>query len=212
MDRIGYRSAPGGAHSKKSRRLTHSLLLFAILFVFPSSAILAQSPEWTKQRVGTMAWLHGVFFLDQNRGWIVGSKGTLLSTVDGGRTWQGKPSPSTDILRDIFFLDEQNGWLVCEKNIYEQLKYKDEPRTYLMQTTDGGQQWNRINIEGLDLDIRLLRAVFSRNGRGWAFGEAGSIPPLAASDETGVNEALKPKPDAGAKATPLSGSQAGQPK
>jgi photosystem II stability/assembly factor-like uncharacterized protein len=121
-----------------------------------------------------MAWLHAVFFLDENRGWVVGSKGTLLVTLDGGITWQQKSAETTDVLRDIYFVDDQNGWLVCEKNVYD-LKEKDEARTYLMQTTDGGKHWKRINIRDIDVDIRLLRAVFSRGGRGWAFGEAGSI-------------------------------------
>lgn len=146
----------------------------SLLFVLAVAAIKANTPGWQRQRLGTMAWLHSVFFLDQDRGWIVGSKGTMLTTIDGGKTWQHKSSPTSDILRDIFFSDDKNGWLVCEKNIYE-LKYKDEPRTYLMQTIDGGDQWKRIDIQGLDVDIRLVRVVFTRAGRGWAFGEAGSI-------------------------------------
>jgi photosystem II stability/assembly factor-like uncharacterized protein len=78
------------------------------------------------------------------------------------------------VLRDIFFIDDQNGWLVCEVNIYE-LKRKDDQRTYLMKTTDGGQTWKRIDISGAEVDVRLLRAVFSQGGRGWAFGEEGAI-------------------------------------
>ena len=130
--------------------LSRSCLLLLLLFV----QVRAQTPGWTKQPAGTMAWLHSVFFLDENRGWVVGSKGTLLATLDGGKTWQAKPA-STDVLRDIYFTDDQNGWLVCEKNIYD-LKEKDEPRTYLMQTTDGGENWKRINIRGIDVDIRLV--------------------------------------------------------
>lgn len=144
-----------------------------LLLLLGSSSALAQT-GWKKQPAGTMAWLHGIFFLDQNRGWAVGSKGTLLATLDGGNSWQVKPSPSTDVLRDIYFIDDQNGWLVCEKNVYD-LKEKDEPRTYLMQTTNGGEDWKRVNINGVDVDIRLLRVVFSRGGRGWIFGEAGAI-------------------------------------
>ena len=44
-----------------------------------------------------------------------------------------------------------------------------------MKTTDGGEHWKRIEIKGFDIDAILVRAVFTRNGRGWAFGEAGSI-------------------------------------
>ena len=121
-----------------------------------------------------MSWLHSLFFLDQNRGWATGSKGTLLATVDGGKTWSPKQSSSGDVLRDIFFVDENNGWVVCEVNVYE-LKTKDQPRAYLMHTTDGGEHWERVEIKGVDVDARLVRAVFSPGGRGWAFGEAGTI-------------------------------------
>jgi len=148
------------------------------LVVFLTASLVqvhAQSVAgWSKVNAGTMAWLHSVFFLDQNRGWIVGSKGAFLTTRDGGSTWQQKTSVTTDVLRDIYFIDEQNGWVVCEKNIYE-LKEKDDPRTYLMQTTDGGEHWKRIDIKDIDVDMRLLRAVFTRGGRGWVFGEYGSI-------------------------------------
>jgi len=146
-------------------------MLFLLLFV---SSAVAQSGIWTRQPAGTMAWLHSVFFLDQNRGWAVGSKGTLLQTVDGGNNWKPRGSSTNDVVRDIFFIDEKNGWLVCEVNVYE-LKTTDQPRAYLMKTTDGGEHWNRIEIKGFDVDAILVRAVFSRNGRGWVFGEAGSI-------------------------------------
>jgi len=54
------------------------------------------------------------------------------------------------------------------------LKEKDEPRTYLMQTNDGGQTWKRVNITGIDINARMARVVFS-GGRGWVFGEGGAI-------------------------------------
>jgi photosystem II stability/assembly factor-like uncharacterized protein len=145
-----------------------------LLLLSSSFATLAQTGSWARQPAGTMAWLHSVFFLDQNRGWAVGSKGTLLQTLDGGNTWKPRGSATEDVVRDIFFIDDQNGWLVCEVNAY-QLKTKDEPRAYLMKTTDGGEHWKRIEIKGFDIDAILVRAVFTRKGRGWAFGEGGSI-------------------------------------
>jgi photosystem II stability/assembly factor-like uncharacterized protein len=161
-----------------------SCLLLAAVFVTTfSPQALAQGNAWKRQSAGTLAWLHSVFFLDQNRGWAVGSKGALLATEDGGRSWKAKPRPSADILRDIYFSDEHNGWLVCERNVYE-LKTKEDPRTYLMNTTDGGEHWNRVNIGGADVDARLVRAVFSPSGRGWAFGEHGAV---FTSHDSGAN-------------------------
>ena len=146
-------------------------LLLLLLVAWPA---VAQTGTWARQRTGTMSWLHSVFFLDQQRGWAVGSKGTLLHTVDGGNNWQQQAVSTEDVVRDIFFTDEQNGWIVCEVNVY-QLKTKEDPRAYLMKTTDGGEHWKRIEIKGFDVDAILVRALFSRNGRGWTFGEGGSI-------------------------------------
>ena len=156
-----------------------------VLSLFAVSVAAAQSGTWARQPAGTMAWLRSVFFIDQNRGWAAGSKGTLLHTDDGGRTWKATSASTDDIVRDVFFIDEQNGWLVCEVNAY-QLKTNEDPRAYLMKTTDGGNRWNRVEIKGFEVDAILVRAVFSRGGRGWAFGEAGAIFSTRDSGETWV--------------------------
>lgn len=153
-----------------------------LLLLFPQ-ATLAQGGAWARQPSGSLSWLHGVFFLDQNRGWAVGSKGTFLATDDGGKTWRARPKPTDDALIDIYFADPLNGWIICERNVY-QLKLKDEPRTYLMNTTDGGEKWQLVKISEVDPNFRLVRAVFSPSGLGWAFGEGGAVYKSSA-DETG---------------------------
>ena len=150
-------------------------LLFAVCcLLFAVCPHLLPPVPWTRQRAGSLAWLHAVFFLDQNRGWAVGSHGALLSTIDGGKSWQAKPHPTEDVIRDIYFSDELNGWVVCERNVYD-LRANDEPRAYLMKTSDSGEHWQRVNMHGADVDVRLMRAIFSRGGRGWTFGEGGAI-------------------------------------
>jgi photosystem II stability/assembly factor-like uncharacterized protein len=145
----------------------------ACLFGIASTASATPS-GWQRQRTSSLAWLHAVFFLDQNRGWAVGSRGTLLATSNGGSSWLTESRPTEDAIRDIYFTDEQNGWLVCERNIYD-LRSNDEARAYLLKTNDGGQNWVRVNLRGAKVDARLTRAIFTSNGRGWAFGEAGAI-------------------------------------
>ena len=147
-------------------------LRLLILLLLCSPPAHSQDGVWSRQKTGSLAWLHGVFFLDENRGWAIGSKGTLLKTRDGGVSWQVGTKPSPDILRDLYFVDEQNGWILCEANVYE-LKHKEDPRTYVIQTTDGGESWKRADIS--DGDSRLVRMVFSKGGRIWAFGEGGTI-------------------------------------
>lgn len=167
-----YRRTPR-LSSRRTPRFFSRAVCCCLFVSLISLTAQSQSHPWTRQRIASLAWLHAVFFLDVNRGWAVGSRGTLLATLDGGQTWKTKPQPTPDVLRDIYFTDEENGWLLCEANVYE-LKSKADPRTYLMQTTDGGESWKRTNIREADVDDRLVRAVFS-GARGWAFGEEGAI-------------------------------------
>jgi photosystem II stability/assembly factor-like uncharacterized protein len=150
-----------------------SLLTFFFLLLTAHCSLLTVFASWTKQRTNSLAWLHAVYFLDQNRGWSVGSRGTLLATNDGGKSWQAQPKPTEDTIRDVYFADAQNGWLLCERNIYD-LRSNDEQRAYLLKSTDGGEHWKRLNLRGANVDARLMRALF-HNGRGWAFGEGGAI-------------------------------------
>jgi len=150
------------------------LLLVAAAVAFADSPASAGSAQWTKQKSNTLAWLHAIYFLDGDIGWAVGGNGALLSTHDGGATWRTSPRPTEDALRDLYFSDTQNGWLVCDRSIYK-LKTNDEPRTYLLRTTNGGAAWQRVEVTSADPAERLVRVVFADNKTGWAFGEAGAV-------------------------------------
>ena len=166
------------------RRAQRSLLtLFFLLLTAHCSLPTVLAASWTKQRTSSLAWLHAVYFLDSDRGWAVGSRGTLLATLDSGKSWQAKPQPTEDVIRDIYFADELNGWLLCERNVYE-LRSNDEQRAYLMKTSDGGDHWQRANMRGANVDARLQRALFNHSGSGWAFGEGGTI---YATHDSGAN-------------------------
>jgi len=150
------------------------LLALCLLLTAHSSLLTVFAGAWAKQRTSSLAWLHAVYFLDHNRGWAVGSRGTLLATNDGGSRWHVQPQPTEDAIRDLYFSNSLEGWLLCERNIYD-LRSNDEQRAYLMKTTDGGEHWKRLNLRGAAVDARLMRALFSNGGRAWAFGEGGSI-------------------------------------
>jgi photosystem II stability/assembly factor-like uncharacterized protein len=121
-----------------------------------------------------MSWLHSVYFLDQNHGWVAGSSGTLLETTDGGTTWNKVSMSTKDNLRDVCFVDDHIGWLVAERDVYK-LKTNDEARAYLLRTDDGGLTWRSIYLNSFDVNARLVRMMFADSANGWVFGETGAI-------------------------------------
>jgi photosystem II stability/assembly factor-like uncharacterized protein len=155
----------------RARLLTLAFCLLLSAFCLLPSAF---GLNWSRQPSSTMAWLRAVYFLDQNRGWVAGSGGTLLETKDGGVTWKRLHPPSKDDLHDVYFANETVGWLVAERDVFK-LKTNDEPRAYLLKTEDGGFSWRQIFLNGFDTNARLVRAVFADAERGWVFGETGVV-------------------------------------
>ncbi|MFL6336861.1 MAG: YCF48-related protein [Pyrinomonadaceae bacterium] len=137
--------------------------------------LAAQAAAWERQKTGTFAWLHSVYFVDEKRGWAAGSKGALLSTSDGGATWELRRAPTEDALRDIYFQDAETGWLVCERSMFKPME-KDESVSYLLRTTDGGANWSRVEVtHGADVDLKLAGLRFADSEHGWVYGELGAL-------------------------------------
>jgi photosystem II stability/assembly factor-like uncharacterized protein len=164
----------GETESSPRRRVSVSLRLFLLLLTAHCSLLTVSAANWTRQRSGTMAWLHAVHFIDRNHGWVAGSGGTLLETTDGGSNWKKVSTFTKDTLRDVYFADDHTGWLVAERDVFK-LKTNDEARSYLMATEDGGLTWRQVYLEGFDTNARLVRAVFTDSLNGWVFGETGVV-------------------------------------
>jgi photosystem II stability/assembly factor-like uncharacterized protein len=148
------------------RFLAKTLLL---IFIFASFQTVRA--EWIKQTINTFSWLHTVHFIDQNTGWIGGSRGTLLATTDGGQTWQQQPKFTDDKIREVFFWDKMTGWILCEKDIFS---LGASSPSYFMKTTNGGKTWERIDFENKQRR-RITKMFFARNGFGLAIGETGAL-------------------------------------
>lgn len=167
-----YRHVPLSQHLRVS--VSPYLRVILLLLTAHGSLLTAHAAAWTRQKSGTMAWLHAVHFLDKNRGWAAGSGGTLLETSDGGVTWTKVSTMTKDTLRDACFVDDHTGWLVAERDVYK-LKTNDEARSYLLRTDDGGLTWRAVYLEGVDPNARLVRVIFSDLANGWVFGETGVV-------------------------------------
>ncbi len=152
-----------------------TLILFLLFFCFQTA-----KADWVKLESSTLAWFYDVYFLTENKGWIAGSGGTLLTTVDGGQSWKKAKIPTEDNLREVYFKDEKNGWLLCERNIYS---LGTLAPSYLLKTSDGGANWEHIEFGGEKRE-RIAKIFFGENGSGAAIGEGGAYFALQSDKKT----------------------------
>src|SRR5262245_36734284 len=99
-----------------------------------SVACLPSHAQWQTQMAQTEANFRGLCAVDRQVAWASGSKGTFLSTVDGGQTWHVGQVPGAEELdfRDVEALDGQTAWLLSIGNGAESRIYK---------TADAGRRW-----------------------------------------------------------------------
>ncbi len=134
----------------------------------------ARGGDWTAQKSGTLAWLHDVYFVNENKGFVAGSGGAFLSTSDGGKTWTAAREKFTDdTIERIRFTDENNGWLLCQRDAYNR---GAKSPSYLLRTRDGGEHWEReeFNFSGGRRE-RIAGIFFAKNGLAMANGESGAL-------------------------------------
>ncbi len=164
-----------------SKRSTLSIALIVLGLL--TSPVQAEPAAWIAQNSGVLARLLGVFFADRNQGWIVGSNGLLLTTKDGGITWEHKAALNREVLRDVHFLDPERGFVLGEYMIFNR-PASDVPksRAFLLASSDSGENWNDVDLvnEELKIDdpkryngVAIVRLVFADDRTGWACGEAG---------------------------------------
>lgn len=104
--------------------------------------------------------LHGLIFLDDNRGWVVGSTGEITSTRDGGHTWNDLSIATPHHLRDVFFHDDNNGFVVGDWGVF-------------FRTSDGGNTWTPVSHPAGT--TRLSVVAFTSASVGWAGGDDGTV-------------------------------------
>jgi photosystem II stability/assembly factor-like uncharacterized protein len=137
-----------------------------------------QRPEWVAQSSGALAKLSGVFFVDRDHGWVVGSNGTLLATEDGGAKWLRQTLPErqrNEALNDVWFINSGRVLLLGEYGLFNRKGDIDwSERVFLMMSKDRGANWEAETLRSPHASI-LLRMSFANDQIGWAVGESGTI-------------------------------------
>ena len=113
-----------------------TLLALAVFCASCSSVPSLSYNPWEVITLPTEATFADVAFTDDSQhGWLVGTRGALFETRDGGETWQEKALNLGDekvSFTGISF-SKQEGWITGEPSI-------------LLHTEDGGDSWSRIPL------------------------------------------------------------------
>lgn len=110
-------------------------------------------------QVDVVGGFNDVSFFDRNHGHVVGNRGRILVTTDGGFTWLPQESPTIQALLGVSFLDAERGYAVGDGGT-------------ILATTDGGSTW----VAQASGTTRVLRGVsFVDPDHGYAVGDSGTV-------------------------------------
>ena len=146
-------------------------------------SISRSTATWTSIKIpaleGATPILYSVFFADADHGWIVGARGTILETTNGGRTWtggEGQVVGAPDATLRSVFVDNANsgsgngdGWAVGGSGGISLTS-----RAVFAHWD--GQVWAAISISP-PVGTFNLNSVFLKGPQdGWAVGTPSAIP------------------------------------
>lgn len=143
---------------------------FLLIILLQSSFHLDAQNHWRMLPPQTDKILYRLSFLDSLRGWVAGFNGTILRTIDGGRTWQTQNSGITNDIHDIFMLNDRLGWALAFEHFVDTATWYG---TKILKTTNGGTTWTN---EEYFKSGEFFNAVFYQDSlRGWMAGEFGHL-------------------------------------
>lgn len=127
---------------------------------------------WKPLLSGAAANINQIFFVDWNNGWMLGEltrrdndepETVILSTTNGGRSWQKKSLPG---IQRIFFTSPQIGWAVGKN-------------ATILRTEDGGHEWKAtgdlekligLPVESSNYNFGFRDIYFLDAQNGWLIG------------------------------------------
>lgn len=117
-------------------------------------------------------WYYGLFFFNENTGFVTSDSGFVLKTTNGGNNWiTSKPGDNSSLMA-IKFIDYQTGYVTSKNgNIYK--------------TTDGGNNWFkqfRITTQN------LLGIDFLNSNTGFICGTNGTILKTTTGGNTAISQ------------------------
>jgi photosystem II stability/assembly factor-like uncharacterized protein len=105
----------------------------------PAPAEAAASTMWTKAKVPFEETVYDIDFDSPTHGYVVGARGSLAETNDGGLTWEPRSFSNLDAEEEITYrfqvvsFKDGEGWVLGKP-------------TLLLHTKDSGKTWERIPL------------------------------------------------------------------
>ncbi len=119
---------------------------------------------FTSVTIANEANLRAITFIDADRGWVAGERGTILHTQDGGVSWQPQSSATSAGLTAIAMFNSERGLAVGGSyQPYTQLSVGE-----VLVTKDGGQSWVATADHNLP---RLRKLLVGPGGKCVAVGD-----------------------------------------
>ncbi|MFY8000663.1 MAG: YCF48-related protein [Candidatus Kapaibacteriota bacterium] len=103
--------------------------------------------------------LRAIFFSSEASGCAVGERGNIITTQDGGTTWQAARSNAVVDFSDVFFINPRRGWAVSTSG-----------RGGVYATQDSGRTWTLQSAQ-----VFASSVSFSDSLNGAAAGENGTV-------------------------------------
>ncbi|MGB0177035.1 MAG: WD40/YVTN/BNR-like repeat-containing protein [Owenweeksia sp.] len=139
--------------------MKYFLLLTLTLVCFQN---LRSQPHWQNFESGSKSGLRGLYAVSEKVCWASGSDGTVLRTVDGGKTWEDRSVRGMENLqfRDIHAFGPDTA-MVLSAGL----------PAVICRTTDGGKTWLTV-YENVDEGVFFDAMDFWNPKRGIAFSDA----------------------------------------
>jgi len=114
--------------------LKKSTLSISITVCLLLSFSYAAAEKWERSRAddftGEEGHMKAIHFINAKYGWGAGDYGIIVSTKDGGATWEKLDSRMNKDLWDVQFVNDKTGWVSGENGT-------------ILYTKDGGKGWRR---------------------------------------------------------------------
>ncbi|MGH9845627.1 MAG: WD40/YVTN/BNR-like repeat-containing protein, partial [Blastocatellia bacterium] len=141
------------------------LLSIAALFCLTAGAAHAQ--WYVALQDQSRRDLNSIFFLDGRYGWVIGDRGIIHATQDGGQYWLAQDPRINSNLNDIFFRTRDEGYLLTSG-------------ARILKTVDGGETWELVYqlnsaAAGRNDAPELYSCSFAGKRMGWVVGTGGRI-------------------------------------